>query len=205
MFHRAGTVLVMLCLLVPATTVRAQATATPQQLVQDTSDRILGRIQSERKQIDNDPGHLYLLIDELLLPHIDFEKMSRWVLGKYWRTANPEQRRRFVEEFRNLVVRTYSTALLEYSDQSIRYLPMRSTPDATEVTVRTEIENGRGANIPINYDLYLNDQQWLVQDVSIDGVSLVSNYRSNFASQIRRSGVDGLLEELAQRNTEQQK
>ncbi|MGD8999537.1 MAG: ABC transporter substrate-binding protein [Granulosicoccaceae bacterium] len=183
----------------------AQTSDNPQQLVRQASDQIMSRIHSERQQIDLDPAHLYLVLDELLIPHIDFEKMSRWVLGKHWRRTNNEQRERFVTEFRNLIIRTYSTALLEYSNQTIRYLPLHSKPGATEVTVRTEIETSTGQAIPIHYDLYRNEQQWLVQDVSIDGVSLVTNYRSNFASQIRRNGVDGLLEQLSRRNTKQEK
>lgn len=184
---------------------QAQTSDDPQQLVRQAADQIMQRIASERHQIDLDPGRLYPLLDELLLPHIDFEKMSRWALGKYWRTANNEQRARFVKEFRNLIVRTYSTALLEYSNQTIRYLPLHSKPGATEVTVRTEIETAGGQTIPIHYDLYLKDQQWMVQDVNIDGVSLVANYRTTFASQIRRSGVDGLLEQLSQRSAKQEK
>jgi phospholipid transport system substrate-binding protein len=183
----------------------AQASDNPQQLVRQASDQIISRIHSERQQIDVDRSHLYLLLDELLIPHIDFEKMSRWVLGKHWRRTSIEQRERFVTEFRNLIIRTYSTALLEYSDQTIHFLPLHSKPGATEVTVRTEIKTGTGQAIPIHYDLYRNGQQWLVQDVSIDGVSLVTNYRTNFASQIRRNGVDGLLEQLSRRNTKQEK
>jgi phospholipid transport system substrate-binding protein len=200
----ARMIVMLFCLSAPLLA-PAQTTNTPQQLVRQTADQLMHRITSERQQIDLDPAHLDLLLNELLIPHVDFEKMSRWVLGKYWRRTSDEQRARFVTEFRNLILRTYSTALLEYSDQTIHYLPVHSKPDATEVTVRTEIETGTGQTIPIYYDLYLKGQQWMVQDVSIDGISLVANYRSTFASQIRRTGVDGLLEQLSQRSSKQEK
>ena len=186
------------------TTVSATAQATTmsaQEFVESTSQTILNRIATERKQIDSEPTHIYSLINELLLPHIDFEKMSRSVLGKFWRRASEEQRSKFVNEFRLLLVRTYSTALLEYSDQSIDYLPVRAAPDATDVTVRTEIKRAEGPSIPISYDLYNNAGHWMVYDVSIDHISLVTNYRSSFASQIRRRGFESLLQELTERNS----
>ena len=116
-----------------------------------------------------------------MLPHIDFQRMSKWVLGKHWRRANIEQREQFVNEFRQLILRTYSTALLEFSEQKVNVLPVRAAADAREVTVRTEIQAQQGPVIPIAYDLYLDkNQQWKVYDLSIDGISLVSNYRSSF-------------------------
>jgi phospholipid transport system substrate-binding protein len=193
-------------LLFTAISATAQATAvSAKEFVQSTSQSILDRISNERSQIDHEPSHIYTLIDELLLPHIDFEKMSRSVLGKYWRRASTEQRAQFVDEFRMLLVRTYSTALLEYSDETIDYLPVRAAADATDVTVRTEIRRRDGPSIPISYDLYHDDGHWMVYDVSIDHISLVTNYRSTFASQIRRSGFDNLIKQLHARNSKLKK
>jgi phospholipid transport system substrate-binding protein len=126
--------------------------------------------------------------------------MSRSVLGKHWLNATEKQREAFVHEFRVLLVRTYSTALLEYHDQSIEYLPLRGEAGATDVTVRTEVRRSNGPSIPISYDLYFSNGQWLVYDVNIDRVSLVANYRSSFSTQIRRDGLDSLLEQLNKRN-----
>lgn len=179
----------------------AQATTmSATEFVQSTSQQILDRIALDRSKIDAQPTHIYSLIDELLLPHIDFQRMSRSVLGKYWLTATEKQREQFVSEFRVLLVRTYSTALLEYRDQAINYLPVRAEPEATDVTVRTEIRRSNGPAIPISYDLYSTDGHWLVYDVSIDRVSLVTNYRSSFSTQIRRGGLENLLQQLHERN-----
>jgi len=185
-----------------AVSATAQATTmSAKEFVQSTSQQILDRIATERTQIDSQPTHIYSLIDEILLPHIDFQKMSRSVLGKYWRRASEEQREQFVAEFRMLLIRTYSTALLEYSDQTIDYLPVRARPEATDVTVRTEIKRDNGPTIPISYDVYNDNGHWLVYDVSIDRVSLVANYRSSFSTQIRRRGFDSLIKQLHARNS----
>ncbi|WP_172597744.1 MlaC/ttg2D family ABC transporter substrate-binding protein [Sulfuriflexus mobilis] len=170
-------------------------------LVQKTAAQVTSRIRADRPLIDSNPQHLQSLIDELMMPHIDFQRMSKWVLGKYWRRASDEQREQFATEFSQLILRTYSTALLEYSDQEVAVLPVRAAADAREVTVRTEVQPDQGPAIPIAYDLYLNPQgQWKVYDVSIDGISLIANYRSSFSSQIRRSGISALLTQLHARN-----
>lgn len=169
-------------------------------LVRDTSDRMLAALQAEHETLSAHPERIYDLVSEIVLPHFDFERISRWVLGKYWRQATSAQRTRFTEEFRVLLVRTYATALNEYNDQVITYLP--STPGSSpgEVTVRTEVEQPGGFPIPINYDLYSKDGEWKVYDVIIDGVSLVTNYRTSFASEIRQGGLDKLIDTLAARN-----
>ena len=174
----------------------------PEILVRETSDRMLSMLKEQRGVIQAEPGRLYGLVYEIVLPHFDFERMSRWVLGKHWRQATPEQQQAFVEQFRNLLVRTYGTALLEYTDQKVQYLPVRKSADSKEVTVRTEVIKPGGVAIPINYSMYLREDGWKVYDVVIDGVSLVSNYRTNFATEIRNAGVDGLIRRLADRNAQ---
>lgn len=189
------------------TTTQADSRPSAAALVEDTTMRMVASIQQNRSQIDADKTALYGLINEILMPHIDFQRMSRWVLGKHWRKTNAEQREIFTEEFRTLIMRTYSTAMLEYSGQKIRVLPVRNQEAATDVTVRTEIRPANGPMIPISYDLYLNDDNtWKVYDVSIDGISLVANYRSSFSSQIRRSGsVAALIHKLQARNQQARK
>ena len=182
--------------------VMADTPPSAKSLVQKTTLQVTSRIRTDRALIDKNPQHLQSLITELMLPHIDFQRMSKWVLGKHWRRANEEQREQFVNEFRQLILRTYSTALLEFSDQEVNILPVRADADAHNVTVRTEIRRLQGPTIPIAYDLYLNqDQQWKVYDVSIDGISLITNYRSSFSTQIRRGGgINALLTQLHTRN-----
>ena len=178
----------------------AWAIQSPQDLVHQTADQMINKLRTERKVIDQHPGRIYELVNEIVLPHFDFEKMSSWVLGKYWRGATPEQRKRFVEEFRNLLVRTYAKSLSSYQDNKISYLPFRGSPGQDDVTVRTEVDQPGGFPIPIDYSLYLKGGEWKVYDVTIDGVSLVTNYRTTFANQIRQDGLDKLIATLADRN-----
>jgi phospholipid transport system substrate-binding protein len=176
------------------------AVMAPQDMVKQTSDQMLSKLRDERQIIDQHPGRIYDLVNQIVLPHFDFERMSIWVLGKYWRTATPEQRKRFVEEFRNLLVRTYAKSLSSYRDNKISYLPMRSSPQDTDVKVRTEVDQPGGFPIPIDYSLFLKGDEWKVYDVTIDGVSLVTNYRTTFASSIRQDGLEKLIATLADRN-----
>ena len=173
---------------------------SPQELVQDTSSRMLAALRDERQVIDENPGRLYELVSDIVLPYFDFQKMSQWVLGKNWRRATPEQRASFVEQFRKLLIRTYSTALSDYADEKIIYLPFNDAGDGRKVTVRTEIEQG-GSTIPIFYSMYNSKQGWKVYDVAISGVSLVTNYRSSFTSIIRSEGMDNLIDQLVERNS----
>ena len=178
----------------------APADILPQELVRDTSSRMLSALRNEQDAIKNNPGRLYELVSEIVLPYFDFRRMSQWVLGKNWRTATPDQRERFVEEFRKLLVRTYGTALSEYADEKIIYLPFAASTSASRVTVRTEIEQG-GSTIPISYSMYNSSEGWKVYDVAISGVSLVTNYRSTFGSIIRGEGMDSLIKQLVERNS----
>lgn len=180
------------------------ATATlvdPMQLVKQTSEQVLAEVKSRKQELTESPGKIYGLVEEIVLPRFDFERMSRLVLGKHWRAASDDQRGKFVIQFRELLVRTYATALLNYSDQEIRYLPVRQVDGAEEVTINTEVAAAGAPKVPINYALYRDGDSWRVFDVAIDGVSLVSNYRTTFASQIRRYKLDGLIAQLEERNS----
>lgn len=181
----------------------AWAVQSPQQLVQQTAEQMLDKLRTERKVIDEHPGRIYELVDKIVLPHFDFERMSSWVLGKYWRRATPDQRKRFVNEFRNLLVRTYAKSLSSYTNNKITYLPFRGAPGQTDVKVRTEVDQPGGFPIPIDYDLYLKGDEWKVYDVTIDGVSLVTNYRTTFSNEIRQGGLDKLISSLANRNNQE--
>lgn len=172
------------------------------QLVVDTTTKVLERLKQDREKLQADSELIYPLVEDLVLPHFDFERMSVWVLGKNWRKADKQQQRQFVDEFRTLLVRTYAKALLEYTDQNINYLPLHAEEDAKRVTVRTEVIQPGGVNIPINYNMFLNQEgKWKVYDISVDGVSLVTNYRSSFATEIRQGGIDKLLARLSEMNT----
>lgn len=176
---------------------------TPQELVRDASSRMLAALQAEKDVIAQNNQRLYDLVATIVLPYFDFKRMGQWVLGKNWRTATPDQRDRFVDEFKGLLVRTYGRALLEYADEKIIYLPFHSDNKDATVTVRTEIELHGSAPVDITYAMYKTDTGWMVYDVTINGVSLVTNYRSTFSQIISNEGMDSLIKQLADRNGSQ--
>lgn len=176
------------------------ASTAPRDMVIDTSQKMIEALKKDQQVIKQNPQRVYDLVSKIVLPHFDFTTMSKWVLGKNWRTLSPDQQQRFTSEFRTLLVRTYAVSLSEYRDQKLNYLPLQAAPGADDVTVRTEVLRGGGPAIPINYSMHLTANGWKVYDVVIDGVSLVINYRTSFASDIRTVGADGLIEKLVARN-----
>ncbi|MDX1606821.1 MAG: ABC transporter substrate-binding protein [Candidatus Competibacterales bacterium] len=185
-------------------TVQAQA-AKPEaalEMVRDTAQQMLEALEANKAELEQDTSRLYELVREIVLPHFDFTTIARWVMGRHWRTASAEQRQAFTEAFRTLLVRTYAKALLEYSDQTLVYQPLQAPADTEEVTVRSEIRRSSGPAIPIHYELHYRDGAWKVYDVAIDGVSLVTNYRSSLGSQIDREGIDSVIQRLRERNAE---
>ena len=182
------------------TAVAVADNANPEAIVRETSDRMLAMLKEQHAVIKAEPDRLYGLIDDIVLPHFDFVRMARWVLGKHWRKASPEQQQQFVDEFRTLLVRTYGTALLDYTELTIHYLPLRMAAGSEDVTVRTEVVKPGGVPIPISYSMFRRADGWKVYDVAIDGISLVSNYRSSFSTEIKDQGMDKLIQRLVERN-----
>lgn len=172
----------------------------PDTLVKSTSEQIIKKLQAERETFKKKPERVQSLVDEIVLPHFDFARMSSWVLGKYWRTASDSQKEQFTREFRTLLVRTYAKALVDNMDRKIKYAPLKAAGNDKDVTVHTEVPQEGGFPIPIDYSLYLNNDAWKVYDVNIDGVSLVANYRTSFASEVKKSGLDQLIKTLQERN-----
>ncbi len=176
------------------------AATDPHALVKDTSERMLSILRDQREQLEKNPELIYGLVDQVVIPHFDFTRMSRWVLGKYWRQATPEQRERFATEFRTLLVKTYATSLLEFVDDEFKYPPLRMKPDAKRVTVRTDVIRSGAAPVRIEYRLFKGKEGWKAYDVLVEGISLVANYRSSFAEEIRQGGLDKLIARLAEHN-----
>ena len=172
----------------------------PQKLIESVASKTLERVRADRELIKKDPKYIHQLVNELVLPHFDFESMSKWALGKYWRRASKQQRKDFIREFKSLLIRTYATSLSEYADQTIKYLPFRGKLSSGDVTVRSEVEQPGGFPVPIDYKLHIKGGEWKVYDVKIDDISLVANYRSSFSKQIRKSGLDALIKKLANKN-----
>jgi phospholipid transport system substrate-binding protein len=184
-----------------ASVVADETMPAPQALVKQASDDMLKALKDNETELETNPDKIYELVESILMPHFDFEKMSKLALGKNWRAANDEQRVRFIEEFRLLLIRTYSTAMLEYTDEEIRFLPFRDDLSRKRVTVPMEVLQAAGPSIPMALSLYQNKEDaWKVYDVKIDGISLVTNYRSSFANEIRNGGMEQLINNLAERN-----
>ena len=193
----------MACLIL-LVTLPATAAIGPEQLIRQTSASVMAEIRANMDIYKSDPQKLYKLVDELVLPHFNFAAMADLALGRYKDRISAKQKLLIVTEFRLLLVRTYSSALVEYSDQELIYLPMDGTETEGMVTVRTRYDQPGGFPIPIDYNMRLGDDGWKVFDVSVDEVSLVTNYRSSFARSIKRDGVDGLIKSLQARNQDLQ-
>lgn len=172
----------------------------PDVLVKNTANDVLEIIRKDKDIQSGDMRKISTLAEEKILPHFDFERMSRMVLGKHWSRASKEQQQQFVNEFRSLLIRTYASALTKYRNQTIEYKPMRAQPSDTDVTVRTQIVQPGSQPLPIDYSLIKKEDGWKVYDVVIEGVSLVTNYRGQFSTEVRQSGMDGLIQRLADKN-----
>jgi len=172
----------------------------PQQLVRQTGETVLAEVTARRDELEADPKLIYPLVENTVVPHFDFRQMSQSALGRFWRDATDTQKEGLTREFRELLVRTYASALLGYSGQQIEYLPVQYRPGDEKVMISTRITSGGAPPVPVNYRLRLDESRWLVYDVVIDGVSLITNYRSQFAAEVRRGGIDGLIASLAEKN-----
>lgn len=187
-------------LLFGATLVKADEITEPQVLVYQSSEKMIAALKENSEEIKEDPQKLYRLIEDILLVNFDFRKMSQLALGKNWRKATEDQKNRFTDEFRLLLVRTYSTAMIEYADQEIKYLPFKGDLAKKKAKVDMQVIQAGGPAIPMRANLYMNGEAWKVYDVKIDGISLVTNYRTTFSAEIRNNGMEGVIDSLAKRN-----
>lgn len=176
--------------------------ATPDAMVRDLSNEVLNAIKADKALASGDTMRVQKLVDEKILPYVDFEKMTRLAVGRGWRQATPEQRTALTREFRTLLVRTYSGALSQVKDHQVQLRPFRAQPNESDVMVRTNIVASRGDPIQLDYRLEKTAAGWKIYDVNILGVWLVENYKSQFASEVNANGVDGLIKSLTERNRE---
>jgi len=177
-----------------------QAEVSADELVKRTAEDVLNTLKSDKDIQAGNQQKIYALAEEKILPNFDFERVCRMVLGKNWRTATPEQQAAFQKEFRTLLLRTYATALGKYKNQVIEYKPLRAEAGAKNVSVKTQILQPGGQPISVDYSLVKLDNGWKVYDIVIESVSLVTNYRSQFSSEIRDNGLDSLNKKLADKN-----
>ncbi|MFO1306304.1 MAG: ABC transporter substrate-binding protein [Burkholderiales bacterium] len=179
----------------------ALAQEAPDALVKRVSQETLATIKSDPKVQAGDQARIREVVETKLLPYFDFERITALAMGRNWRQATPEQQKQLVEQFRQLLVRTYSGALAQYRDQTLDYKPLRADASATEVTVRTEVIRQGQAPVQIDYSMAKGNPGWKVYDVIVGGVSLVTNYRDEFNEQIKNGGIDGLIKTLQAKNS----
>ena len=172
----------------------------PEDLVRKTAEDVLFAIKADEEIQKGNKEKIYKLAEEKILPNFDFEKVARLVLGRAWRTASDEQKKEFIVEFRTLLLKTYAVALSKYKDQKIEFKPTRMSDTDEIVIVKSEIIQGGAQPIRVNYALSKRTGKWLVFDIVIEGVSLVTNYRSRFSSEIKKNGMDTLILKLAKKN-----
>jgi phospholipid transport system substrate-binding protein len=171
----------------------------PDALVKRVSADVLAAIKADPAIQAGDVNRITALVDSKIMPNVNFERMTASAVGRYWRQATPEQQKQLQDEFKTLLVRTYSGALGEVKDQSVTYRPMRSKPEDTEVVVRSEVR-GKGEPIQLDYRMEKTPTGWKIYDLNVLGVWLVETYRTQFAQEIGAKGIDGLIASLVQRN-----
>lgn len=193
-----------LCFLFVLLASLAQAqTPAPDVLVKTITDEVAAAIKKDKAIQSGDTAKAAELIEVKIVPHFDFTRMARIAMARNWRSASPEQQKEIAAEFKTLLVRTYSTALVNYKEEKIDYKPLRAKPEDDEVTVRSEVRPSGGTQpVSIDYEMEKTPSGWKVYDVKVGGVSLVTTYRDTFASEIRERGIDGLIKSLAAKNRE---
>ncbi|MEQ1636277.1 MAG: ABC transporter substrate-binding protein [Methylococcales bacterium] len=180
----------------------AETLAEPQIGIQESSEKLRLKIQQDKSFIRNFT-QVNAFVQEHIYPYVDFNRMSALVLGQNWKQASSEDRARFTKEFQTLLVRTYSRAFVEFKDWSIRYLPLNMEPGATKVIVNTEVLQPGLQPIGVSYRMVLVDGKWKAYDIMIEGVSLVTNYRSSFNTEIERTGsLSSVIADLSKRNSD---
>ncbi len=180
----------------PAATAPAANAEGPQALVENSAKRMLTELDANRALYQKDPAKLDALVANVLLPNFDSDYAARLVLGQTWRTATPEQRKRFVDAFYHSLLRNYGNALLSFTANNFVILPYRGDPGDTQATVRTEVKKDTGDKVPVNFVLHKTDAGWKAWDVVIEGISYVKSFKTDFAAEIQQKGLDEVINRL---------
>jgi phospholipid transport system substrate-binding protein len=168
----------------------------PQALMQDTAQRMLDALDADRDAYRRDRQKMNGLVDRILLPNFDTEYSARLVLGKHWRAATPQQRKRFVDAFYSLMLAKYGSALAQFTADRMTILPFRGDEASGQATVRTEVRTNDGTRVPVNYSMRATPQGWKAWDVTIEGISYVKNFRDDFGAEIEQRGVESVIARL---------
>jgi phospholipid transport system substrate-binding protein len=180
----------------PAAPTAAPNTLGPQELVENSAKRMLVELDANRPMYLKDPAKLDALVANVLLPNFDTEYAARLVLGQNWRTATPEQRKRFVDAFYHSLLRNYGAALVDFTADRFTILPYKGDAGSDMATVRTEVKRSSGEKIPVNFSLRKTDGVWKAWDVVIEGISYVKSFRTDFGAEIQAKGLDEVINRL---------
>jgi phospholipid transport system substrate-binding protein len=174
----------------------------PDQLVESTINELIGELETRRGELEQDKDELYRMVEEVVVPHFDLLVIARLVLARHWRSATEQQRVEFAEQFKRLLIRTYATALFEYTgNEKMEVRPFRHKEGERRARVETRVTLPDAQPVQVNYSFLLTDSdEWKIYDVEIEGISLVTNYRSSYSQIIQDKGLDSLIEELARKN-----
>ena len=173
----------------------------PEELVKKITSEVMEALKGDKQLAAGDRQKAIKLAEEKILPHVDFEEATRLAVGRAWAQATPEQKKKLVAEFRNMLVRTYSNALQPYEGQQMKVMPVRMKPGDSEVTVQNQFIRSGAQPVKIDYSMRKADQGWKIYDIVVEGVSLVLTYRSEFDAVVKQEGIDGLIKRLAQKNS----
>jgi phospholipid transport system substrate-binding protein len=174
-------------------------TSNPDSMVQQVTQQVVDQIRGDKSIQAGDINKITQLVNEKILPYMDLRRTTQLAMGRNWRTATPDQQAQVIEQFKTLLIRTYSGALAQVRDQQIQYKPFRANPDDTDVVVRSTVMNN-GQQIELDYRLYKTPQGWRVYDINVLGAWLIQAYQQQFQEKIQQGGVDGLIQFLTQRN-----
>lgn len=168
----------------------------PQELIESTARQLLEALDADRATVRQDPKRVQALVDRYLLPHFDTDYSARLVLGKHWRNASPEQRRRFIDAFYQSLLRNYGSALAEFTADRLVVLPFRGDLGSGQATIRTEVKRSDGTRVPVSYTLRATPAGWKAWDVTIEGISYVRNFRNDVGAEVDQRGLDAVIERL---------
>jgi phospholipid transport system substrate-binding protein len=183
----------------PAATAAAAQSQSPDAFIKAITDEVFATVKSDKGIQQGDLRRVQAMVDSKIMPNVNLQRMTASSVGRAWRQATPEQRKRLQDEFKSLLIYTYAGAAAQIKDQTIEYKPMRSRPEDTEVVVRTLVRN-KGETIQLDYRLEMDDGGWKIYDVNVLGAWLVQTYQSSFAQEVNASGIDGLIAKLVERN-----
>lgn len=179
---------------------RAAEMLAPDALARSVTDEVLRILRTDRELAAGNQRKVAEMIETKVAPHFEFTSMTRLAMGRNWKQATPDQHKALSQEFRTLLVRTYTTAFTQYKDQTIEYRPVKLAPGDNDVVVRSLIKQPSGQPVSVDYRMEKTDAGWKVYDVKIEGISLVENYRNTFTAEVQRSGIDGLIKSLSDKN-----